>query len=311
MKFHFTLEYRRLSRLIHQAGFNPARVMIISGILIFFLIIYLLLLKDIPFSLLGIVVLVSVSLAFRKSRTSFYSSIYPRTLWLKIKAAETVLLTSPIFLIFLFSENFLIAFSFLIFALVTPFLLASLEKLKQNIKPSPFPTPFKHYPFEFTRGFRMAWPVYLFTLFFFHKGVELENPNFGVFALLVAVLIPGFFFSKPEPVSLVTIYSENPKGFLNQKIRLILRNSLLLSIPFVLLALFLFPSAALLVLGALAFGLLFSVSAMLGKYAYFPNEMNPVQSTSLILSLMMPPILLLILPAFYKKALSNLKPFLS
>ena len=311
MKFHFTLEYKRLCRQIEELGLHPKLVFLVLGVLFVSLIFYLGILTEKPSLLIVLAGAASASLAFRKKRTSFYGAIYSRKELLKTQWLEASLLSMPFFLILLFSGFFTHALILLGAVILSPLLFAISKRTSTSFRMPPIPTPFKNNPFEFIIGFRWAWPLYLVILGIICKAIEVDNFNLGLVALLIAMLSFAFFFSKPEPLTFVTIYSQNTKGFLRQKIKLALKHSLLLSTPFALLLLGFYPNEFLLVLVVVLFGLLYSICSLLGKYAYFPAEMNVIQSIALGLCLMIPPLIILVIPVFYKKALANLKPLLS
>jgi len=71
--------------------------------------------------------------------------------------------------------------------------------------------------------------------------------------------------------------------------------------------LFFNPENALVVFTAELVGILFVITALLGKYAYFPSEINIIPGFTIAISIFFPPFLLVSLPYFYFKAVKNLK----
>jgi hypothetical protein len=311
MKFHFTLEYKRLRRQIEELGFHPTPVFLVSALLFLSLAFYVGIMTEKPSLLIVLAGAASISLAFRKKRTSFYRGIYSRKEILKIQSAEASLLAFPFFLILLSSGFFMHTFLLFGVVILSPFLFMMSQRTSTTLQMPPVPTPFKKHPFEFIQGFRTIWPLYLVVLFVIYKAVQVDNFNLGLVSFLIALISMAFFFTKPEPISFVTIYVQNAKGFLWQKMKLAARNMLLLSLPFIILLLGFFPDEILLVTMFMVFGLLFTLTSLLGKYAYFPIEMNVIQSIALGLCLMIPPLVIIVIPVFYKKALANLNPLLS
>ncbi len=311
MRYHFTLEYRRLRRQIEEFGLNPTWVLLVLGLLLSTLVLYVSVMSEKPSWLIFIAGISALSIMYRKKRTSFYSAIYPRERLLKIQFIEASILTAPFFLILLLSGFTLPAFILLILAMMSPAQIMLFQRNKSKVQLPPLLTPFKKNPFEFIRGFRSAWPLVLVFLFVIIKAKEADNFNLGLVAFLVAILSMAFIVAKPEPMAFVTIYIHDTRAFLKHKIQLIIKQTLLLSSPLALTLLVFFPDKILFVLAAILFGLLFSLASLLGKYAYFPAEMNVIQSIGLALSLMIPPLVLVLIPVFYKKALVNLKPLLS
>ena len=96
MKFHFTLEYKRLRRQIEELGFHPTPVFLVSALLFLSLAFYVGIMTEKPSLLIVMAGAASISLAFRKKRTSFYRGIYSRKEILKIQSAEASLFC-PIF----------------------------------------------------------------------------------------------------------------------------------------------------------------------------------------------------------------------
>ena len=264
-----------------------------------------------PPVLISLVGAASVSLVFRQKRTSFYGAIYTRKELIKTQSAEALLVAFPFFLILLSSGFFMHTFLLFGVVILSPFLFMMSQRTSTTLQMPPVPTPFKKHPFEFIQGFRTIWPLYLVVLFVIYKAVQVDNFNLGLVSFLIALISMAFFFTKPEPISFVTIYVQNARGFLWQKMKLAARNMLLLSLPFIILLLGFFPDEILLVTMFMVFGLLFTLTSLLGKYAYFPIEMNVIQSIALGLCLMIPPLVIIVIPVFYKKALANLKPLLS
>ena len=123
------------------------------------------------------------------------------------------------------------------------------------------------------------------------------------------MIITGFFFSKPELITNVAMHNQDSRAFLKHMATFAMRNILSISLPFLILMEVLFPSKVLLRMAPLFFGL-FLVGSILGEYAYFPKKKNPIQSIALLLCLVIPLLIILIVPVFYKKVLSNLKTFL-
>lgn len=311
MKFHFTLEYKRLRRQIDELGFHPTLVFLFFGLLIASLIFYVRIMTEKPPVLVSLAGAASVSLVFRQKRTSFYGAIYTRKELIKTQSAEALLAAFPFFLILLSSGFFMQTFLLFGVVILSPFLFMMSQRTSTTLQMPPVPTPFKKHPFEFIQGFRTIWPLYLVVFFVIYKAVEVDNFNLGLVSFLIALITMAFFFTKPEPISFVTIYVQNAKGFLWQKMKLAARNMLLLSLPFIILLLGFFPDEILLVTMSMVFGLLFTLTSLLGKYAYFPIEMNVIQSIALGLCLMIPPLVIAVIPVFYKKALANLNPLLS
>jgi hypothetical protein len=102
----------------------------------------------------------------------------------------------------------------------------------------------------------------------------------------------------------------SPSQFLLHKVSLALLYATLLCLPFATVILIFFMSHA----GYLALiyilGILYLATAVLGKYAFFPAPMNVPQGLLMAFSFSFPPMLLFLLPYFYRRSVRQLKPVL-
>jgi len=205
------------------------------------------------------------------------------------------------FVVFLMYQNFYVeALVVLISALVFSLMLLTVNKQFT------IPTPFYKKPFEFIVGFRKNYILFLAYYLLTGIAVYVDNFNLGIFALILSLLTCLNFYVKPEPLFYVWTYSFKPAEFLNHKIRTALLQSLLFVLPLVSVLLFFYITYWYIVSLIVFLGMLNLILMLLGKYAYYPAEVNLVQVLAVAFSIFFPPFLCISLPYFYIKAKQNL-----
>jgi len=136
------------------------------------------------------------------------------------------------------------------------------------------PTPFRKFPFEFIVGFRKTaffiFLVYLLAI----KAIQVDNYNLGIFSL--AVLFCISILTLPLFIGLL--------GFYPDKIWITIAIQLL--------------------------GYIYLSSMILAKYSSFPVGMNIVHGIFYGISIIFPPLLLVIIPIFYIQAKRRLTTIL-
>jgi len=304
MTYYFQLQYRRLTRLLKTVGVPP-----IVGILLMTLL--FLGLSKYLFSkttyaawiYVGIGISTISSLSLRE-RTDTLWLFFKRKDYYLIRILENGLIIIPFVLYLCYEAHYLLAI--LLFSCA--FLLA-IFKFNQTLHFT-IPTPFKRMPFEFPMGFRKTiWfllPTYLLTL----KAIQVGNFNLGLFSLLVVLLISLSYYGDPENKYFVWIYASSSKEFLKKKIIAALSGYSLLTSPFLLTLGIAFPENTWILLGLVLMGFIFLVTLILAKYSAFPDKMNLPQAILFGLCFWFPPMLLLVIPVFYKQAKRRLNTIL-
>lgn len=238
-------------------------------------------------------------------RNEFLQTVYSQNAYRLLRSVENLLYALP-FLIVLGFECQLLSI------LMLGVLAVSLALVRFKITGRrAFPTPFGKHPFEFIVGFRklfLALPaLYLFT------AIAAREANFGiaVVALLVLTFLCISFYAKPEPDLYVWMHNRSPKQFLWEKVK---RGSIqfcVLAAPMFVCTGAFFPNELLLLLGFWILCLGYLAAFILGKYAAFPRELSVPQGVLLAISLAFPPLLLAVIPHFYKRSIENIKPLLA
>lgn len=87
-------------------------------------------------------------------------------------------------------------------------------------------------------------------------------------------------------------------------------HSTFLSLPIFLLLVLFFSDKAFIVIVFEIIGILFVVMSLLGKYVSYPADINPTVGFTIGLTLLFPPLILLIIPYFYFQSKQNLQSIL-
>lgn len=173
------------------------------------------------------------------------------------------------------------------------------------------PTPFGRYPFEFAVGVRQySWAVLLLYGLLL-KGIQVDNGNLSAVSLGGLWVLICSFYTTPEPRTYVWWHCQSARGFLVYKLGIALGYSLLLTAPVIGLLLWQFGSAyAWGLLGITVSGVFFLTLITLGKYTAFPEPMGVPHLIWLVLSISFPPLLLVLMVVFYRRACTNLEMLL-
>ncbi len=248
---------------------------------------------------------VSVLLRLGESgRTDTLQTIFPGREYFAIRFLENSLAALPFLCFLLFERQYQAAA-----ALWLASVLLVRVRFRQ-VSGLVFPTPFKKFPFEFLVGFRKS--AWLFGLVFFllFKAVEVGNPNLGLAALGMIFLICMSFYFKPEDAFFVWIFAANSRVFLRKKIIDALACSSMLTLPVWVILAFVFKDHFAVLLGIQCAGYVFLITVVLAKYSAFPREMSLPQALFLGMSLWFPPMLLVVIPLFYRQSVKQLQPYL-
>ncbi|MCW2117799.1 hypothetical protein [Flavobacterium sp. 7A] len=136
-----------------------------------------------------------------------------------------------------------------------------------------------------------------------HKNDNLILVSFGISALLSSSI-----FNNREPIQFIKATVFEPKKYLQHIIKNSAINSLMIIIPTVLVLLILQKTKLLLFVPLL---FIFPIINMLLKYAYFKNQfIQQIYFVFVIgscIQIYLAPVILLLLPYLYKKAVTNLQ----
>lgn len=168
------------------------------------------------------------------------------------------------------------------------------------------PTPFSKFPFEWIRGFRRTWWLLALVLFVFVKALQVQNGNLGLFTLVAFFGIALYYYLEPEHPHFVWIFTRSPSAFVRHKIMVSFwYATLLVFIPASCLTYF-FSEKLPFILLIYFFGQCYLILVILAKYAVFPRTLGLASAILIALCITLPPLLLVIIPFFYRKALKQL-----
>ena len=304
MKDYFRLQLTMLNRQFTELRINPI-VGIIFSIFAFIGISVIIYSKTeyANYIYLAISLILTQRLS-EVNRTTFLKICFIKKDFIKLRLIENIASSIPFFIFFIFKSQLVFAIILLILSSFLSFV--SLEN-KSNFT---LPTPFKKTPFEFTLGFRKSILVLLFAYLLGIISIRVNNFNLGAFSVAVTLLIYISFYSIFENEFYVWVFSAKPKEFVLLKIKTLVLNSILLSIPLMVLLAFYFPSKILALFVILALGLLINIILVLAKYSIYPQKMNIQLSILIAMSFLLFPTLLITIPYLLKKTITNLKAIL-
>lgn len=239
-----------------------------------------------------------------KRRRDKLEFIYDKSRLLKIRLIENGMVTIPFLIYLSYAQQFLAILVLLITAVVLALFNSAIAWNSVT------PTPFKRLPFEQIVGFRRSFLFVALTYFICLKAIKVQNYNLGLATLIMLFLTIMSFYIKPENKFFVWIFASDSKGFLKRKVVDAVMATSVITVP-VLIALFVyFSDNTLITLAVFVIGLIYVISIIVAKYSAFPKEISLPQGTLYALSIWFPPMLLLIIPIFYKQAKRSLEPIL-
>ena len=301
MQFYFRLQYKRINRIVREAGIHPLPGFLI--ILLIGVIASIKIFQELPHPdwIYPGFALSILSVFGGRERNNFLQITLKKADYRKIRIIENTLLAFPFVVFCIIQGEYLSGLAILI--------LGAAISLFNQVSSFDFvlPTPFSKRPFEFTSGFRASFWLFLLAYFFSYQSIRVGNFNLGIFSLCLPFLTILSFYVKPEPLFYVWVHAQNPRAFLTKKLKTAFLFSFLVSLPILLSLLFFFPERGFLLFAFELLGFLFVFSALLGKYAYYPSELNLIASLALGLCFLVPPVLLVILPFFFIRAKQNLQ----
>lgn len=305
MRQYIILQFKILNRQMADFGINPAVGYVI--VLAAFIGFSLLLFTKIEFAEY-IYIVAGLSLLARLSETRrnhFLKTCFPGKGYYKIRIFENTVVVAP-FAIFL-------AYKLLFIHALTLIVLAALLALFTFSGRSGFtiPTPFGKKPFEFTVGFRNAIFVFILAYFLVFMSVWVENYNLGIFSLVLVFLVCITFYFNPENEFYVWIFNLSPGKFLVKKILTALLYSTMISLPVAMALMVFYPGEILVTGGFLLAGYLYLATIVLAKYSSFPHQVNLPQFIILAVSVWFPPLLIAVIPFFFRQSVKRLNEILA
>ncbi len=301
MQEHFQLQYKLFNRHLREFGISPWLAYALMAVLFVGISELFFSRMTAPEYIYPLIALSFFSILQNAERSEFFKRIYLPQKYQKIRIAEYILLALPFIFFLLYKMAFLSSMGFLVIVLTMSFL--------PNVKMSgpSLPTPFGRFPFEFPVGFRKSFLVFILAAILLGMGIKVDNFNLGMFSIALVFFVFLSYFNLAEPPTYIRFFSYSKNEFLQRKMKTAALYSIGFALPFASVLGMFYPDKILFIILLLFLGLLYVWAALLGKYAAYPSALNILQGFALGFSLMFPPLLLFIIPWFYKLALKNKK----
>lgn len=297
---HFTLQYRILQRRIIKTGVNPLLGLLLSFLLIILFIEYLFYKVEYAPYIVAFFYLYVIQFISSRDRDDFLALSYGDKKSNQFRIIENMLIAIPLSIHLSIRSYFSIALVVLITGILSVY---TTSRVTCNVT---IPTPFYRRPFEFIIGFRKTIiPIAIFYILT-GIGVYVGNLNLALFSIIGLLFLSTTFYSEPENNYFVWSYALTPVNYLRKKMVFGLLNTLLLVAPVAITFITLSPDMTVTLLIILLLGLLFLCLTIVAKYAVFPRRVNLIEGIVMATGLIFPPLLLLLIPYFYKKATHNL-----
>lgn len=305
MKEYFLLQSKILNRKFKDTiGFNPFLSYFI--LLLCFIIVgeyFYYKTEYAPYILALISIIISSSFS-EVRRVEFLKTCFSDVRVKKIRILENLICSIPFVLFLLYKQEF----SMILILMVLNTVIALLNiNINRNFT---IRTPFSKKPFEFAIGFRNSILFIILTYALFIIAITVNNFKLAIFSILILQFITSGFYSKPEDEFMIWIHNYKPKNFLKNKIRTAIYYSSFLVFPMQLTLCFLYPNNIKIILISLPIGWIYMIYFITNKYAHYPNEFNLTQGFKLGITIIFPPILLLMIPMHYIKSKNNLSTLL-
>ncbi|RJE70421.1 hypothetical protein [Reichenbachiella sp. MSK19-1] len=295
--FYLLLQTKRANRYVREAGIHP---MVIYVLLIgVFAFVSLLLLEQVEHGQMIYVGLgVFVVSAIKPNERFLMQMAHRQVFWIRVFIG--LILTVPFVLFLGFYGGYLEIGGLLVMTW-----LLSVKSFSPVFSSRVVPTPFAQRPFEFMIGFRRSYLVLVLSFTLSLVSVYVDNFNVGLFSLSVVLLLILGFYSYTEPRYYVWNFAGSAQQYLRQKLCFLLINTMILIVPICMVLFIGFSEMYLGVVAVVVLGLLYIILAMLIKYAYLHRGLDVLKSILFVCCLFMPPLLLVLIPLIYAKALKN------
>lgn len=305
MYYYFTLQQRILDRRLKELGVLPILGYGLALLLFIALSLYLFYKTTYAGYLYSAMALSLVAPLSEKDRNEFLKIQFSPTAYRQIRALENLLFALPFALFLLYKTQLLLTALLLLLALLCS-LVNSGSRLNFTL-----PTPFFRFPFEYAQGFRQNWALYFLAYFIAWKAIEVDNFNLGVGSLGLLGILGLTHYGKAENEYFVWIYACSARQFLYKKIGAACTYLSLSCIPLLLILGWFFVDKIWILAGVQVLMSVFLLTLILAKYSAYPELMSLPQALLLGISLWFPPLLLITIPLFYRRAVERLNSLLT
>jgi hypothetical protein len=219
----------------------------------------------------------------------------------KLRLFENLICAIPFVLFLFFTKHFLIG----VILIVTSVALA-FTNFRTKFQVTIW-TPFYKNPFEFVVGFRNTYYLHISFYILTVIAIYVDNFNLGLVSLLLVFATTLSYYLQPENEYYVWTYQPSSIQFLWHKIKIGIVQALILAVPILIGLACFYPNRITYILLVVLTGSAFVSAIITFKYSAYPNAMNIVQALILALCLWFPPVLILLIPYMFNKAVYRLR----
>ncbi len=305
MNYHFELQLTRLKRWFAYIGIHPLAGTAVASLL-FIVMAQVLFYKTsyAPYLLIGIGMSINIKLGEAR-RNEMMHLLHGKTTSRQIRVYENLIVATPFILYLLYETQWWMSIVMLILAVGS-----ALLKFRQGINWT-IPTPYRKLVFEYTRGFRKNLWLIILLYFVFGQSIVVQNFNLSIVCLIALSLLGMSFMMKIEQHYFIWLYRESAQSFLLLKWRISIIAMTILTLPILIMVLYTYPDQWILILSVYLVGLLYQGFGILAKYSSYPRELSLVKSIIFVISLLFPPLMVLISLQYYRQSEHKLYPMLS
>lgn len=304
MVYYFVLQWRMLNRSIKNFGLNI--FFAYPVIFILFIVISKYLFSRISYAeyIYSVIPLFIILGGDERKKNDFLISFFSNCQYIGIRLITNIFLSLP-FSLYLIANNKLLTAGLLLL-LVTALAFINFRKRSTFI----IPTPFSRFPFEFLVGFRKTF--WLLLIFYTLAVIAIVVNNFplGLIAMIFVALTCFSYYVTPEKQFYVWVFCCTSRAFLWDKAKVALGYTTLLCLPLACLLAMGFPDQILIIFGVLSLSYVYVMLALFSKYANYPKEIILPEILIIIVSMVLIPLLLIVLPYFYMRSEKKLKTIL-
>ena len=305
MKEYFLLQYTILQRQLIEFGIKPVFGYLLGTVVFTGLTVYLWSVTTFAPYLYALMGLSVAGMMADPGKVVFLRQHFPHQITLRIRMVENLMAVTPFVIGLLCYQAWWIAAGMVGIAGVLAF------SLRQTSVSMVIPTPFGQYPFEFLTGFRKNILILLLVAGVLVMAIRNDNLNLALFTCAVVWLIALTFYATSEPAYVVWVHHLGPAGFLWHKIKVAVVYATLMMLPYALATILFFHDTILPLALIWILGWLYLATVILGKYAFYPSSMSVPQGILMAISFGFPPLLLVLIPYFYRQSLRRLQPILA
>lgn len=304
MSEYFRLQRKLIDRKLIEFGIKPSLAFILAT-LSFLGITILLFYKThyAPWLYLALFNMLCLPLS-EKQRNEFLKNIYPRKHYQKLRLIENLLIALP-FVIGLISYH---AYEFAGLLALNAILIGYYRD--QNWTSVSIPTPFYNYPFEFPSGFRKYISIFLFAIFLSVMAISVNNFNLFGFSILMVILTCISFYQEIENTYFIWLYDKSASRFIANKLKEGFICLSIIYLPIFLVGLIFFEEHMYIMAMILGIGFLYLATMIVGKYARYPKTYQLKDVIMISVSFIFIPLLIILIPYYYKRSIEQLKSML-